>query len=76
MAKEETMRINLTEDRDYWVRPGQCVAYKTGKNVLVKRAFGEKAIEEGIATEVKPKSKSKSAKDKAEVTEGDNANGS
>ena len=76
MAKEETMRINLTEDRDYWVRPGQCVAYKAGKNVLVKRAFGEQAIEDGIATEAKPKSKSKPAKDKAEVMTGDNANGS
>ena len=73
MAKEETMRINLTEDRDYWVRPGQCVAYKAGKNVLVKRAFGEKAIEDGIATEVKPKSKSKPAKDKTEVIAGDDA---
>ena len=73
MAKEETMRINLTEDRDYWVRPGQCVAYKAGKNVLVKRAFGEQAIEEGIATEVKPKSKSKPAKDETEALAGDNA---
>ena len=73
MAKEETMRINLTEDRDYWVRPGQCVAYKASKNVLVKRAFGEQAIEDGIATEVKPKSKSKPAKDKSETTNEDDA---
>ena len=73
MAKDETMRINLTKDSDYWVRPGQCIAYKAGKNVLVKRAFGEQAIEEGIATEAKAKSKRKATEDKSETTNEDNA---
>ena len=51
------MRINLSVDKDYWPRPGQCVAYKAGKNILVRREFGEACIRDGIATEVTSKSK-------------------
>ena len=51
------MRINLSVDKDYWPRPGQCVAYKAGKNILVRHEFGEACIRDGIATEVTSKSK-------------------
>lgn len=64
MTKRDTMRIDLSVDKDDHHTSRSCTAHKAGTNILVRRVFGEKCIADGIATEAKPKRKPK-AKPKA-----------
>jgi len=69
------MRINLKVDKDYWPRPGQCVAYKAGENILVRREFGEACIQQGIATEATPKSKKSNKSNEISIRDKADADG-